>query len=126
PPPITATSNPPAGSTTSQAPTVGSARSCMATAAKTPASAAVGTDPSSANRRTSDRGATATATAASDGTTSNATARDCVLVTEAPQRGAVARSELREDSLVEDRRHEHDERQIEDDPELDRERRGAR
>ncbi len=59
---------------------------------------------------------------ASAGAPTARTASDSRLVTQAPQRGGVAGAELGEDPLVEDGRDERDERQVERDAELDRER----
>src|SRR5687767_118884 len=118
--PITPTSSAPATSTASQSPVLGSAGSRAATEVRTTASAAVGIAAARANTGTRRSGASASTTVANAGTAIAAAAISSRLVTQCPQRGAVCRSELGEDPLVEDDGHEGDEDQVEGDPELDR------
>ena len=70
---------------------------------------------------TTRRGATTMSTARIAGAATTAHASCSRLVTQRPQRGAVAGPELGEDPLVEDARDERDQHQIERDAELDRE-----
>src|SRR4051794_12636895 len=115
--PITATSSPPAGSTTSQCSTSGLLGDANATAASAAEPAALTSAPA---RTTTREGTIATVSAVSAGAPTTTRASTSRLVTETPQRGRVACAELGEDLLVEDAGDERDERQVERDSALDR------
>ena len=123
---MTPSRSPPAASTTSRLPTSGSPGSPSASAASASASAAVAERAGDRDSRHESVAASAQMTAAvSAGAASAVQASVSRLLTEAPQRRAVAGAELGEDPLVEDGRDEDDEREVERDAQLDQ-RRGPR
>ena len=112
---MTASRRPPAASTAIRRPASVSPGSPSASAASESASAAVANAPPTATPVTRRRGVKQMTAAVSAGVPSTIQASVSRLLTEAPERRAVTRAELGEDPLVEDGRHEHNEREVERD-----------
>src|SRR6266540_1021177 len=106
--PMTPTSSPAAASTTTQSPTNGDPGSASATAHSPTARPPVASAHTIATAVTVRRGARAESTAPSAGAAVTPSASSSRLVTQAPERRGVARAELGEDALVEDRGNERD------------------
>src|SRR5487761_1289633 len=124
--PMTPASSPAAASATTQRSTSGLPGAESATIDNAAAAAEDASAPIVATTCTRRRGAAAVTTAVSAGIVTTSSARSSRSVTQAPQRGGVASTELGEDLFVEHRGDDCDECQVEGHAQLDRGRRSPR